>query len=91
MSDMSSERITVRIPGALGNRLRARSRMKGKPESELVREALENYLENDAQPHSAFDAAQESGLLGSPRNSATDLSTNPKYLEDFGKSSDKKR
>jgi hypothetical protein len=44
MSDMSSDRITVRVPQALTTRLRNRSRAKGTTESEVVREALESYL-----------------------------------------------
>ncbi len=90
MSDMVSDRITIRIPETLGERLRHRSRMRGQPESALVREALETYLgqPNDARP--AYELAAEAGLIGcighGPKPPATDLSTNPRHMEGFGKS-----
>jgi len=90
MSDMSSERITVRIPQELGGRLRHRSRIKGQTESDLVREALETYLgRSDGEP-SAFELAEEAGLIGSiPRGGRRpppkDLSTNPRHFKGFGK------
>jgi len=89
MSDMSSERITIRIPGELGGRLRHRSRIKGQTESELVREALETYLGRSNGDRSAFELVEASGLIGSVpggRGSpARDLSTNPRHFKGFGK------
>jgi predicted DNA-binding protein len=89
MSDMSSERITIRIPQELGGRLRHRSRIKGQTESDLVREALETYLGYSNGERSAFELAEEAGLIGSigpgRRSPAKDLSTNPRYLNGFGK------
>jgi predicted DNA-binding protein len=83
---MSSDRITVRVPQALTARLRNRSRAKGTTESELVREALENYLGHSGGERSAYELAQEAGIIGSARNAPRDLSTNPRYLKGFGKS-----
>jgi predicted DNA-binding protein len=89
MSDMASDRITIRIPQTLGQRLRHRSRMRGQPESALVREALETYLGQPNQGRPAYELAEEAGLIGcigSGRKSPpTDLSTNPRHLEGFGK------
>jgi predicted DNA-binding protein len=93
MSDMESERITVRIPGELGRQLRHRSRIKGQTESDLVREALENYLAGSNGERSAFEMAEEAGLIGSvrrepgspARSPAKDLSTNPRHFKGFGK------
>jgi len=89
MSDMSSERITIRIPGELGGRLRHRSQIKGQTESDLVREALETYLGRSNGERSAFELAEAAGLIGfvhrGRRAPATDLSTNPRYLKSFGK------
>lgn len=64
MSDMGSERITIRIPGDLGGRLRHRSRIKGQTESDLVREALETYLGRSGSERSAFELAEEAGMIG---------------------------
>jgi predicted DNA-binding protein len=90
MSDMTSERITIRIPEPLSQRLRQRSRMQGQPESALVREALETYLGQPAQSRAAYDLAEEAGLIGcigrGPDSPAKDLSTNPRHFEGFGKS-----
>jgi len=86
MSDMSSHRITVRVPEALGQRLSSRSRIKGQTESELVREALENYLGQSKEERSAYELAQEAGLIGSVKRAPTDLSTNRRHFEGFGKS-----
>jgi predicted DNA-binding protein len=83
---MASNRITVRVPQALTTRLRNRSRAKGTTESELVREALENYLGHSGGERSAYELVQEAGIIGSARNAPRDLSTNPRYLKGFGKS-----
>jgi predicted DNA-binding protein len=89
MSDMSSERITVRIPQELGGRLRQRSRIKGQTESDLIREALETYLGRFNGERSAFELAEEAGLIGAIRRGRTrlpkDLSTNPRHFKGFGK------
>jgi predicted DNA-binding protein len=83
---MPSNRITVRVPQTLTARLRDCSRAKGTTESELVREALETYLGSSGGERSAYELAQEAGIIGSARNAPRDLSTNPRYLKGFGKS-----
>jgi predicted DNA-binding protein len=85
MSDMRSERITVRVPQPLGERLRNRSRTKGQTESELVREALETYLGQSTKDRSAYELAREAGLIGSVKGAPTDLSTSRRHFEGLGK------
>ena len=85
MSDMASQRITVRVPKALGTLLRDRSRAKGQTPSDLVRVALETYLVRGENPRSAYDLAEETGLIGCVRRAPKDLSTNPRFFETFGK------
>ena len=89
MSDMASDRITIRVPPALGQRLRSRSRMKGQAESELVREALESYLGQSGGERPAYELAEEAGLIGcvrrGPRSPAKDLSTDSRHFDGFGK------
>jgi len=86
MSDtVASDRITVRVPQTLTARLRSRSRAKGTTESELVREALENYLGHSAGERSAYELAEEAGIIGCLRSAPKDLSTNPLHLRGFGK------
>ncbi len=86
MSDtLASNRITVRVPETLTARLRNRSRAQGATESELVREALERYLGHSEGDRSAYELAEEAGIIGSARNAPRDLSTNSRYLKGFGK------
>ena len=82
---MASNRITVRVPQALTARLCNLSRATGTTESKLVREALENYLGHSGAKRSAYDLAEEAGIIGSVRNAPRDLSTNPRHLKGFGK------
>ena len=86
MSDtVASDRITVRVPQTLTARLRSRSRAKGTTESELVREALENYLGHSGGERSAYELAEQAGIIGCLRGAPGDLSTNPRHLRGFGK------
>ncbi len=83
---MPNGRITVRVPEALESKLRGQARLKGRPESELVREALETYLGQESDSRPAYELAEQSGLIGCIRKAPKDLSTNPKHFEGFGKS-----
>ena len=85
MSDMTSQRITIRVPGPLGERLRNRSRIKGQTESQLVREALETYLGQSSKELSAYELAREAGLIGSVKGAPRDLSISPRHFAGFGK------
>jgi predicted DNA-binding protein len=85
MSDMNSQRITVRVPTELGARLRGHSRRKGQSPSDLVRVALENYLEKADNTGSALDLAEAAGLIGCVQRAPRDLSTNRRHLDGFGK------
>jgi len=83
---MPSQRISVRVPPSLGRRLKQRSTVKGAPESEVVREALEAFLSPAAGRKSAYEVASELGLIGSGGKSPKDLSTNRRHFKGFGKS-----
>ena len=86
MSDsMASQRITVRVPKSLGALLRSRSRAKGQTPSDLVRVALETYLNREPTDRSVYDLAKEAGLVGCVRQAPSDLSTNPRHFQGFGK------
>lgn len=86
MSDMASNRISVRLPATLTERLRKRSRIGGKSESELVREALEGYLAQGSGEVTAYELAKGAGIIGTIKNLPKDLSTNRRYFKGFGKS-----
>ena len=83
---MATQRISVRIPRPLSERLKNQSATRGRSESELVREALETYLAGTGEEVSAYDLAERAGLVGVMRRGAKDLSTNPRHFKDFGKS-----
>jgi metal-responsive CopG/Arc/MetJ family transcriptional regulator len=85
MSDMNSQRITVRVPSELGERVRGHARRKGGSPSDLVRVALENYLDAASDTGSAFELAEAAGLIGCATRAPKDLSTNRRHFEGFGK------
>ena len=86
---MSTQRISVRIPATLGQRLRQQSENEGDSESKIVRLALEKFLAPEKKAKSAYDLAREAGLVGPGKRRSKirlprDLSTNPRYFEGFG-------
>jgi predicted DNA-binding protein len=83
---MASQRISVRVPGGIARRLKERSRVTGARESQVVREALEQYLSVNRKEQTTYDLLQEAGLLGCVRGAPKDLSTNKRYFKGFGKS-----
>jgi hypothetical protein len=60
--------------------------MNGQTPSEIVRAALENYLDHGIRVKSAYDVAKEAGIIGCATGGPKDLSTNPRHMEGFGKS-----
>lgn len=83
---MASQRISVRVSPGTVRRLKERSRATGYGESEMVREALEEYLSKNAKEQTAFDLAKRVGLIGCAPGLPKDLSTNKRYFRGFGKS-----
>jgi predicted DNA-binding protein len=83
---MASQRISVRVPRGIAQRLKERSRATGTRESEVVREALEKYLSTGDEGQTAYDLARKAGLIGCIRGAPKDLSTNKRYFKGFGKS-----
>jgi hypothetical protein len=83
---MASERITIRVPKTLGALLRSRTRAQGQTSSDVVRVALETYLGRGSGTQSAYEVAEEAGLIGSVKHAAKDLSTSRRHFEGFGKS-----
>lgn len=72
--------ITVKLPEHLAAWLSRRARELGRPQSELVREALE-HLKQGRSGVTCHDLMSDMcGILEGPG----DLSTNPKHLDGFG-------
>lgn len=83
---MASQRISVRVNRGIAQRLKERSRATGARESEVVREALEEYFSKGDNEQTAYNLAQKAGLIGCIRGAPKDLSTNKRYFKGFGKS-----
>lgn len=81
---MASERITVRVSKDLSARLLHESRARGQTPSDLLRLALHAYLGRTGRSESAYEIAEEMGLIGSVRRAPKDLSTNRRHLKGFG-------
>lgn len=76
--------LSLKLPASLHVRLERAARKLRKSKSEIVRAALEQFLnaEPGVRPLSALDAA---GPYVGCGEGPGDLSTNPKYMEGFGK------
>lgn len=77
--------ITVKLPTGLATRLEARVRRRGAALSDVVRQALEDYLdrEGDAAPGSCLErVADLAGSLAGP----SDLASNRRHLRGYGRS-----
>ena len=72
--------ISVKLPEPLAAWLSRRAAELGRPQSDLVREALQRSKEGsgDASCHDLF--ADVCGVIEGPR----DLSTNPRHMRGFG-------
>lgn len=80
----SKKLVTVKMPEKLAEKLYATAEEAGTTTSELIREAVAEYLakERPAPPGSALSVAGDvTGSLTGP----SDLATNPKHLKGFGR------
>jgi predicted DNA-binding protein len=82
MSDMHSERLTIRISRELRRKIEAAARERRKGPSQVVRETLENHLSSSETAHAAFTKA---GLIGIVKKGPRDLSTNKRHMSGFGR------
>jgi len=75
------ESLTIRVDGELMRGLESEARRAGTSKGEIVRDALRHRLKKKSKP-TAFDALSSlCGIMEGP----PDLSTNKKYLANFGK------
>ncbi|HZR04147.1 MAG TPA: ribbon-helix-helix domain-containing protein [Burkholderiales bacterium] len=83
--------VTIKLPSTLDAKLAAIAERRGaRSKSEVIREALDRFVatEQAMEPGSLLEALEDfAGVLEGP----TDLSTHPKYLEDFGSDSSRHR
>lgn len=76
--------ISLKVPDKLHAQLERLAKSRKQTKSDIVREALEQMLNGQerSRPVSALELAGE--LVGSCQGPG-DLSTNPKYMEGYGK------
>jgi hypothetical protein len=73
--------LSLKLPPSLSVKLERAAKQRGQSKSAIVRTALEQYL-NGERPLSALELAGD--LVGCAEG-PEDLSTNPKYMEGYGK------
>ena len=81
---MAGQRLSVRVPDDLYQRLCAAAQITGKSESKLVRDAIEEHCSKHLTGPTCYDIASAAGLIGCATDLPTDLSTNPRYMQGFG-------
>jgi hypothetical protein len=79
------ERINVRVQGALKQKLEIEAARRGVSPSAVVRQALEEHFDRQASPENCLQLAERLGILGSIKGLPPDLTTNPDYMEGFGR------
>jgi hypothetical protein len=79
------ERINVRVERRLKQQLELEARARGVSPSAIVRQALEEHLRQQAPRETCYDIAKRLGIIGSAKGLPPDLSTNPEYMEGFGR------
>lgn len=82
---MATNRISIRIKPRLRRRLEEEASINGKRESDVVREALEEYLAARGSHETCYDIALKTGVIGAVGDAPPDLSTNRKYFKGFGR------
>ena len=77
--------LSLKLTDTLDRKLAATVRRRGMAKSAVVREALEQYLDEsqDIRVGSFLELAGD--LVGCVKDAPADLSTNPRHLADFGK------
>jgi predicted DNA-binding protein len=82
---MASPRISFRLDRATRARLTKTVKATGKNESDLLREALDAYLNEQPGAESCLDLARRNRIIGAAKKLPADLSTQRKHFEGFGR------
>lgn len=78
-------RINIRVEERLKRELEDEAQKRGVSPSDVVREALETYLESRPKRRTCLEIAQQIGLVGCAKGLPADLSTNRSHFEGFGR------
>ena len=77
--------ISLKLPVALYAKLDRAAKRVNQSKSEVVRSAIERFLENGLAELRPISALELAGDLAGCAEGPSDLSTNPKYMEGYGK------
>lgn len=75
--------LSLKVPAELERRLRRAARRRSAPKSELMRRAIERYLDAEEPAADSF-AARAADLAGSV-DGVPDLSSHKRHLRDYGR------
>ena len=82
---MSARRLSIRLSQVLEKQLASIVKSTGQTESDVVRAALEEYCQKHSAKPTAYDLFKAAGLIGCAKGLPSDLSTNERYMEGFGR------
>ena len=77
--------LSVKVPELLDRKLAAWVKRRGVAKSDVVREALEQYLGNTESTSQGSVLDLAGALVGCVKGAPKDLSSNPRHMADFGK------
>lgn len=77
--------LSLKVSEALDRKLAAVVRRRGMQKSAVVRQALEQYLDESSEIRRGSFLTLAGDLVGCLKDAPADLSTNPRHLADFGK------
>ena len=79
--------LTLKIPESMAAELEAKAKRLATSKSAVARTALDKYLHDssDGVGQSAYDVAMALGVIGAIKDGPSDLATNKKYMEGFGR------
>ena len=86
MSDVATDRVTLRLAPATRRQLRQLASRRGVSESEVVREALEEHLRANGKQLTCYELLRKAGSIGIIKDAPPDLATNPQHFDGFGSS-----
>ena len=77
--------LSLKVPETLDRKLAAVVRRRGMRKSTVVRQALEQYLDDSGEVRKGTFLDLAGDLVGCVKDAPADLSTNRRHLADFGK------
>lgn len=82
---MSQKRLSIRLSESLHQKLGALSSLLGRSESEIVRDAIDEFHTARLASPTCFDVARRAGIIGCATALPADLSANPNHMAGFAR------